>query len=216
MAQVASRRTEIPSVRQTWMSSHQVAADQGITVLFNGSVPSAMSWRASEYVSFQFRLNGNSSVIPNLQAIRGPGYGSLMAFGMTCNRVQRDCVSICRNRPVSGPNRRALILGVLLPASYHLPALRFGCVGCRRSYAPRWFPAPASCVSCAVSRQLAISQCKSSCSAARRWRYWNSNPSLRNRRGTHRRPVSARLASVPISRAPTCTSEDGTGGLHGR
>ena len=64
--------------------------------IFRGRGP-AIAWfkdPAGNILSYELRLNSSASVIPSLRGIRGRGYGSLTEFGMTCNSVQADCVSI--------------------------------------------------------------------------------------------------------------------------
>jgi hypothetical protein len=47
------------------------------------------------------------------------------------------------------------------------------------------------------------------------WGNRNLKPRSRNRAGRHRRPVSARLGSVRIRKAPNLTTQDGAGGRQG-
>ncbi len=41
---------------------------------------------------YEIRLINSVFVIPNLRGIRSMGYGSLTAYGMTCDSFQPDCV----------------------------------------------------------------------------------------------------------------------------
>ncbi len=64
--------------------------------IFRGRGP-AIAWfkdPAGNILSYELWLNSSASVIPSLRGIRGRVYGSLTPFGMTCNSVQADCVSI--------------------------------------------------------------------------------------------------------------------------